>query len=569
MASRSGKGQGVAQPSAEWLHIDDIGGARIALRITEHRGSDDLLSAGLGLAGLSGELPMPQSLAEIDPVLLRRRAIYSNWRGIASLGRGDAVQRALDAPVPGRELHARVQLPGMAQPSRFLLQLPDHFDPRRPRLLVTSSSGSRGIYGAIALAGGWGLPRGWAVAYTDRGAGTDWFDVDTRTAPGLDGMLTENPAEQLFAPGPSEWAGLPPKSILTKHAFGGHHAETRWGDFVEHARGMAWQVLQRLFDGLARRRVSVAVGLSNGGGAVLRVLEKPHGFDGIVALAPNVHAPGGRAFPRYAVEAAAWMPLAQLAPQLDDAPSPVPRAVIEAHAEAARETLQQAGWLRPGGSLAAEARQAYRWLRRRGWPRQTLAAARVTTAFDFWASAMPTYLAAAGRLSALELAGPDLLGCHFAAAPELKSDGGDLPGLRRMLRWSDSAGIVPGFDAAIEHGLASAARTVRMAELVRGQGGWGTRVRRGLDATCVGPIRAPCPTTVIHGRADGLIPSVFSSEPWVRAVRGSLPRLRVHWLDRTPHFDAFLGIPGYGDRLEPLLPHGYAALDTMAPELAR
>src|SRR5687768_12301810 len=55
-------------------------------RETAHRGSDDLLTAGLGLAGLQAMMP-PASADPANPTAeeLRRRAIWNNWRGIADL----------------------------------------------------------------------------------------------------------------------------------------------------------------------------------------------------------------------------------------------------------------------------------------------------------------------------------------------------------------------------------------------------------------------------------------------------------------------------------------------------
>ena len=56
------------------------------IRHTEHRHGDDLLSAGLGLAGLRGvPVPFVQPM-QPTPAELRRRAIQSGWKGIADLG---------------------------------------------------------------------------------------------------------------------------------------------------------------------------------------------------------------------------------------------------------------------------------------------------------------------------------------------------------------------------------------------------------------------------------------------------------------------------------------------------
>ena len=47
--------------------------------------------------------------------------------------------------------------------------------------MTATSSGSRGVYGAIGSAGEWGLKRGCAVAYTDKGTGTGFHDLATDT----------------------------------------------------------------------------------------------------------------------------------------------------------------------------------------------------------------------------------------------------------------------------------------------------------------------------------------------------------------------------------------------------
>lgn len=47
----------------------------------------------------------------------------------------------------------------------LLVQIPDNFDLSNPCIVTAPSSGSRGIYGAIATAGEWGLKHRCAVAY--------------------------------------------------------------------------------------------------------------------------------------------------------------------------------------------------------------------------------------------------------------------------------------------------------------------------------------------------------------------------------------------------------------------
>jgi hydroxybutyrate-dimer hydrolase len=57
-----------------------------SVRATVHRGNDDLLTAGLGLAGLRGPAAPFASPEAPTPEELRRRAIQTNWKGIADLG---------------------------------------------------------------------------------------------------------------------------------------------------------------------------------------------------------------------------------------------------------------------------------------------------------------------------------------------------------------------------------------------------------------------------------------------------------------------------------------------------
>ncbi len=67
-----------------------------AQRTSEHRDGDDLLSAGLGLDGLRAMTPPAFANPEVPtPTELRRRAIWSNWRGIADLTPAGGFRRAL------------------------------------------------------------------------------------------------------------------------------------------------------------------------------------------------------------------------------------------------------------------------------------------------------------------------------------------------------------------------------------------------------------------------------------------------------------------------------------------
>ncbi|HEY8288335.1 MAG TPA: 3-hydroxybutyrate oligomer hydrolase family protein, partial [Acetobacteraceae bacterium] len=272
------------------LHIGSV-------RITEHRGQDDLLSAGLGLAGLAGAPaafaafanPLAPTAAE-----LRRRAIQTSWKGIADLGPlgGYGTVYGGVPDVPGREYQAFARIPGARAPHRVLLQLPDHFDKQKRCLVVTAASGSRGIYGAIALAGAWGLPHGCAVAYTDKGTGAGYFDYADNSGVALDGRRAKRgEAELEFQPMPTPQAA----GIAVKHMNSGDNPEADWGRHVIQAAQFGLAMLDRAYPDEApftpQNTKIIATGISNGGGAVLQAagLDKEHFFAGVVALEPNVH----------------------------------------------------------------------------------------------------------------------------------------------------------------------------------------------------------------------------------------------------------------------------------------
>ena len=121
-------------------------------RESVHREGDDLLTAGLGLDGLRAPTPPAFSdTAAPTPAELRRRAIWSNWRGIADLRPGGGAGDVLPE-VPGREFSVLARVSGAQQPHRVLVQLPDAFDLARRCVVVAAASGSRGVYGAIAVA---------------------------------------------------------------------------------------------------------------------------------------------------------------------------------------------------------------------------------------------------------------------------------------------------------------------------------------------------------------------------------------------------------------------------------
>ncbi len=548
-------------------------------RQTAHRGGDDLLTAGLGIAGLRAmQAPSFANPDQPTPQELRRRAIWNNWRGIADLsasgGYGDEYGSV--ASVPGREFTAFARIPGATQPHRVLVQVPDGFDAGRRCVVVTASSGSRGIYGAIAVAGAWGLPKGCAVAYTDKGAGTDYFDIDTGTGVRLDGTRGETAADLAFVPVvPAGTSG-----VAVKHAHSGDNPEADWGLHVKQAAEFALSALDGAFPQaapftFANTRV-IAVGISNGAGAVLRAAEIESGghapwLDAVVAAEPNVYSadgPGSRTLYDYTTEAALLMPCALLHLPAESLPQPPLRAQVEPLWTARCSALHAAGLVN-GADTRAQAESAYRQLRANGWTDAALTAGALTAGFDLWRAVAVTYASSYSR------SGPGAQPCGFSFAA-LNADSSSRPATaaERAAWFAEGSGIPPGAGLGIvDPNLSSpdgdlrdlSPHDVSLPGLLCLRALQDLPVqsdfKRAVAATGASLPRAGLPVVVIHGLDDGLIPAAFSSAPYVAAARAAGRDVSYWQVRNVQHFDGFLALPAYGARYVPMLPYVYAALD--------
>lgn len=538
------------------------------VRVTNHREQDDLLTAGLRAEGLRSAVPPGfANPAQPSPADLRRRAIWSNWRGIADLGAGGGYGEVYGslAPVPGREFHALRTVPGADQPHRVMVQLPDAFDHQARCIVVTASSGSRGIYGAIALAGAWGLPHGCAVAYTDKGAGTDYFDVASGTGVRLDGTRAAGPG---LAFNPRVASGNAVSAVLSKHAHSGDNPEADWGRHVKQAAQFALEVLARSYPmqapfTFANTRV-IAVGVSNGGGAVLRASEDEEPWlDGVVAISPNIYPASGRPLFDYATQAGLFAPCALLAPEFAGAPFAGFAALNPLAAQARCGNLHAAGFL-ASDTPTGQAGEALAILRDSGWSDGALTAAALSTAFDVWRAVGVTYAAAYARSGSA----PTPCAVRFVA---LASDGKPAvaSAAERAAWWADGSGIPPGAGLGIVDALAEdgADPGFALAGCLRGlwdgQGEMARSVIGGVQATRAGLPRAGLPIIVLHGRDDGLIPQAFSAEPWVRVAKAQQRTVRFWSVADAQHFDGFLGLPPMTARYVPMLAYGYRALDQL------
>lgn len=534
-----------------------------APRLSEHRGDDDLLSAGLGLDGLRLATPPPLADAAAPTATeLRRRAIWANWRGIADLspsGYGQAYGAV--PPVHGIELNTLLRLPGAQQPFRALLQIPDGFDPRRPCVVSSASSGSRGIYGAIALAGGWALPRGCAVLYTDKGAGTDWIAPGATASVGLDGRLDPAVPAAFTLPAAAQ-------SVAFKHAHSEDHPEAHWGKHVRASTRWALAQLDRRFPAqapfAAERTRLIAVGVSNGAGAVLQAAGlADFGLDAVVAISPNVlPGEGGRPLYDYATEAALWMPCALQSSAYANTPLARPGVGGELRCAA----LQRHGLIE-AGSLPEQAEAARRHLLAQGWSEPAIEAGALSVAFDLWRAVAAAYASAYTRRSA-----DDMICGYRYAAVDASGAPRAVSAIEPTLWWSDSSGIPPIAGVALLNPPSTDADPAFDGlRCLRALWEQSTPEARQLQAaiaeTRVGKPRPGLPIRLIHGDADGLVPAAFSARAYAGWLGAGTAGLITQWVTDAQHFDAFVALPAWQGRYRALMPEAYAALDALWSEL--
>jgi hydroxybutyrate-dimer hydrolase len=531
-------------------------------RETLHRGSDDLLTAGLSIDALRSTTAPPfAAAAQPTADEARRRAIWSSWRGIADLTPGGGFGEVYGTvqAAPGREFSAYARIPGARHPHRVLVQVPDDFDVARRCLVVAASSGSRGIYGAIAVAGSWGLAHGCAVAYTDKGTGSDYYDLDAHAGfladgtPATEGALAFVPADATATHG-----------IAFKHAHSGDNPEADWGRHLLQALQFGLQALDRAYPRAApftaANTRTLGVGVSNGGGAVLRAAELDvDAFDAMVAGEPNVSVAGAPPLYDVVTQSALLMPCALLA--LEDLPQPPLQAQATQAGTTRCAQLHAAGYVQ-GEDTVAQARSARQQLADAGLSDGALRAGAFSAGFDLWRAIAVTYASAYGRYGV----GAHPCGYRFSAAG---ADGrpGPAPAELRATWWSEGSGIPPGSGVVLVDGNAasSAEQPLRglacLRALGRGDSADARRVRAGIaEAAAKAPHRG-LPIVVIHGVDDGLVPIHMTSDRYVPLARDAGAQIAYWRVNNAQHFDSLLAFPDYRKRYVPLLPYVFAAMD--------
>jgi hydroxybutyrate-dimer hydrolase len=597
--------------------------------------TDDLLTAGLGKSGLAGPAPTYADPANPTAAELRRAAIYNNYRALVDMtaagGYGtfygpnvDAAGNATasEGKIAGTEYIAYSDDGSGRENVTLMVQVPATFDPANPCIITATSSGSRGVYGAIST-GEWGLKRGCAVAYADKGTGAAPHDLATDTVPLIDGRRTSAAAAgkdaafraDLTAAELAALNAATPNRLAFKHAHSQRNPEKDWGKFTLQAVEFAFYVLneeygKRLPHNRVLRTITphntivIASSLSNGGGAALAAAELDRGrwLDGVAVSEPQINLPAhlpvnvqrgdaivptiGKPLYDYTSFANLYQSCATQSPQV--AGSPGAAFVVAAFALNRCASLKAKGLL-TAATPAAQADEALAKLLGYGWEPDSNLLHASHAAFEVAPAVTVTYANAYARASVKD----HLCGYSFAfttaagavvpipatVLAQLFATGNGIPptggvqlinnhhpagALRDLLSVSPSTGV-PDFN--LDGALC-------LRDLLEGGTPAAARLRAGVDEVRLTGDLHGLPAIIVHGRADALVPVNHTSRPYTalnKAVERGRSRLSYIEVTNAQHFDAFIGLPallgGYDTRFVPLHVYLFRALDAMYDHL--
>jgi hydroxybutyrate-dimer hydrolase len=579
--------------------------------------SDDLLTGGLGLTGLLGAAPAYANAAAPTPAELRRNAIHTNYRAVLDFtalgGFGSLYGPNIDVngnPTLGEGRVAGTEYIALADDGSgrknvtMMVQVPHHFDKANACIVTGTSSGSRGIYGAIGSAGEWGLKRGCAVAYTDKGTGNGLHDLMSDSVNRVDGVFGSAAAAgassvfraDLSAGGLAAFNVAFPNRVAYKHAHSQRNPEKDWGLDTLNAVRFAFYVLNEQFaaaddSGRKRREIKpsntivIASSISNGGGAALAAAEQDSEglIDGVAVTEPNAQpranaaltirqgaatvATHSKPLVDYFSYANLYQPCAALSAGLSLNPAFWPAAFTTA-AENRCAALAAQGLL-AAATTAAQADEALAKLHAYGWQAEHDFLQQSHFRFATNAIVM-TYVNAFGRFSVAD----NVCGFSFAntaATGEVVPQAGALqagifasgngvpPTTGVNVVYNDSVGGARLDFLAVSptSGLADFALdgALCMRELVTGREevsglaltgerkARSDRVRAGIEEVLLtGNLRGK-PAIIVTGREDTLVPPNHASRAYYgknRMVEGSASRLSYVEVTPAQHFDTFI-----------------------------
>jgi len=591
--------------------------------------TNDLLTAGLGKTGLGSPVP-PGFVDALNPTAeeLRRSAIYNNYRALIDPTPGggygtlygpniaaDGTVTTSEGKIAGTEYIAYEKHSGGRARVTIMVQVPDSFDPSNACIITAPSSGSRGVYGAIATAGEWGLKRGCAVAYSDKGTGTGAHNLQNNTVNRMRGERADAAAARddanfiadISASQRAAFNTATPNRFAFKHAHSQLNPEKDWGQNVLRSIEFAFDMLNDQF----RRRgmqfgkhntIVIASSVSNGGGASVRAVEQDNKglIDGVAVGEPNVN-PKFRA--NFSIVQGSQPPFFAHSRPLFDyttlvnvfqgcaslAPANAAAGLNLAGSAPRCADLHAAGLL-TATTLAAQATEAQKVINDFGiLPEQNLVQP------GYWFANVPqsisvTYANAYGRFSVLDNV------CAYSMAAALAGVPAPLAATNEAQIFGTSNGIPPtsglslinnaapggpredrlstpnqNLDGAFcLRSLATGKDAVTQVRLTGARKAQGDRIANGIeDILATGRLRR-VPAVFVTGRADGILPPNFTSRAYFglnNVVEGSTSSLRYYEVTNAHHLDSFNQFAGYNDKYIPLHRYFNQAMDLMYAHL--
>nr|WP_061176769.1 D-(-)-3-hydroxybutyrate oligomer hydrolase [Caballeronia pedi] len=587
--------------------------------------SDDLLTAGLGKTGLaSATAPGIANAAAPTAAELRRLAIYSNYRALVDMSANGGYGRFWgpnvdlngndtlgEGKIAGKEYIAYADDGSGTQNVSLLVQIPASFNPDQPCIVTATSSGSRGVYGAISAAGEWGLKRGCAVAYTDKGSGNGGHELATNLVTMIDGTLANaNIAgtkaifkANVSASALASFNSAFPNRYAYKHAHSQQNPEKDWGKNTLQAIQFAYWALNDMFGPVSGSThqvrydkgsiTTIAASVSNGGGASLAAAEQD--TDGwitaVVVGEPqiNLNLPSqvsvrqggvpvgsfGRPLADYMTLANLLQPCAALAPAAAGSPylTALPVATTNAIRTARCATLAASGLI-ASGSTVTQATDALNQLHQAGYQTDS-----DTLQAPMWDSqAVPavavTYADAYMKASVLD----NLCNFSFGTTNAATGAAGVTPIIPPMpTLFGNGNGVPPtnginlvynaGNTGAADHRFATPDASYAGAACLRSlwTNGNATMVDS-VNAIRVNANLRGKPAIIVQGRADALVPINHASRPYLganRVAEGSKSQLSLYEITNGQHFDAFLSVAGFDTRFIPVHYYNIQALNLM------
>ena len=591
--------------------------------------TDDLATAGLGKTGLTGASPTAADPLNPTAAELRKIAIYNNYRALVDVNSPNGGYGSLYGPnvdlngnattsegkIAGNEYLAFADDGTGMQNVTLMVQIPASFDRNNPCIVTATSSGSRGVYGAIGTAGEWGLKHGCVVAYADKGSGAGFHDLAANTVNTITGVRqpaatagkNSNFTANVSASDQAAFNAATPNRFAVKHAHSQQNPEKDWGRDTLRAVKFAFYELNEergahVTAFTPKNTIVIASSASNGAGAALQAAEQDtEGLIGGVAVSePSIQLQSnpaltvkrgattlvgtGRPLYDYFTTANLYQPCAALSPAAAAGPG---SALVAAAPATSRCASLKAKGLLTASDTAGQALESLNILHTAGWQTDS-----DVLQASLYALATPaivaTYSNTYGRFGVLD----KLCGLSFAATDAANKPVAIAPATLAVI-FGAANGVPPGGGINVVNNLSPGGAlrdpvsispstglldydidaAICQRNLFTGSDANATRVKTGINELLRTANLHGKPAIIVHGRSDALIPVPFTSRAYFgqnKIVEGAASQLTYIEVTNAQHFDTFIdnaAVPGYDSLFVPLHYYFVKAMDAMYARL--